>query len=79
MSKKQEETAYLTKVVMKRAVNKGIKKASQEAMETAGSLVEVDGDWMVRRYKDGRVEKLHRLQKISTKDIEQKIVRLRCD
>lgn len=76
MSNKPQETEYLTKAVMKRAVSKGIKQASEKAMETAGSLIEVDGDWIVRRYKDGRTEKLQELPKVSAKEMEQKINRL---
>lgn len=78
MSKMHQETEYLTKAVMKRAVSKGVKQASERAMETAGSLVEVEGDWVVRRYKDGHTEKLEQLPKISAMEIEQKINRLTC-
>jgi len=62
MSESSKKAPYLTKDITKRAVGKGLQQASREAMDTAGSLLEVEGGWVVRRYKDGRVERTRQLQ-----------------
>ena len=56
----QEE--YLTKRVVVRATKKGMKKASQETMDTMGyNVIALDG-WVVKKYKDGTVERIEEIQ-----------------
>jgi hypothetical protein len=50
----QEE--YLTKRVVVRATKKGMKKASQETMDTMGYNVIAHEGWVVKKYKDGTIE-----------------------
>jgi hypothetical protein len=77
MSTSTEKAPYLTKDITKRAVGKGIQQASREAMDTAGSLLEVEGDWIVRRYKDGRIVQAQKLQgKVSPEVLKQRVARL---
>jgi hypothetical protein len=68
--------AYLTKEVLNRAVRKGVRQASKDAMTTAGSVVSTEGDWLVRSYQDGRVERLRKLDKAPAGQIAQKIAKL---
>lgn len=68
--------AYLTKEVLNRAVRKGVRQASKEAMATAGSVVSTDGEWLVRNYADGRVEPLKKLNRAPTPQIARKIAKL---
>ncbi|TSD67759.1 hypothetical protein FFF34_010335 [Inquilinus sp. KBS0705] len=50
----QEE--YLTKRVVIRATKKGMKKASQETMDTMGYNVIAQNGWIVKKYRDGTIE-----------------------
>ncbi len=61
MKKASKKSPYLTKAITKRAIDKGFKQASRNAMDTAGSVVEVEDGWVVRRYKDGTCTKLKQL------------------
>ncbi len=61
MSQARKKEAYLGKRELKRAASKGIKEASIQAMEVAGSVLTVENGWLVRRYKDSRVEKIEKL------------------
>lgn len=67
---------YLTKKVLNRAVNSGVKKASRKAMTTAGSVVVVKGDWVVRRYDDGRFTEIKKLDLISKAKVKKKLAKL---
>jgi len=75
-SKQNGEGAYLTKEVLNRAVRKGVKEAANTAMKTAGSVVSTEGQWVVRNHQDGHVEKLRKLDRTSTRDIERKLNKL---
>ncbi|MCP5347100.1 MAG: hypothetical protein R3F41_08110 [Gammaproteobacteria bacterium] len=61
MTQVQQKKAYLGKRELKRAASKGIREASKQAMEVAGSVLTVEDGWLVRRYEDGRVEKIEKL------------------
>jgi|GEM_PF-1298877 len=61
MSQAQNEQAYLGKRELKRAASKGVREASKQAMEVAGFVVTVVDGWLVRKYKDGRIEQLEKL------------------
>jgi hypothetical protein len=53
--------AYLTKrMVISKAKSAG-RKAAKNAMEIMGYVIISEGGWVVKKYKDGRVEKLSRL------------------
>lgn len=68
-----QDGAYLTKQVLNRAVRKGVKQAAAEAMKTAGSVVTTDGEWVVRRHQDGRIEQLRKLDRKSPRGIAYKL------
>jgi hypothetical protein len=76
MAKSSPKETYLTKEVLNRAVSKGIREASVNAMKTAGSVLTVESGWVVRKHEDGKIEKIERLDRISNRDIERKISKL---
>ena len=50
--------AYLTKrIVVSRAKMAG-KSAAETAMNLMGFVVVAEGEWIVRKYKDGRLEQI---------------------
>jgi len=56
----QEE--YLTKRAVVRATKKGMKKASQETMDIMGyNVIALDG-WVVKKYKDGSIERIEEIK-----------------
>jgi len=57
----QKEPVYLTKRVLKRTSRKAIIRASQRAMKIAGYIVSVQDGWVVRIYRDNKVEKISKL------------------
>ena len=65
--KKVEEpaTAYLTTQTLERALSKATRNLTKEAMELMGYEVTVEDNWVVRKYKDGRVEKIEEIEKIT--------------
>ena len=63
MTRKKQTDRYLTKRHVKSASRKGFEEASKRAMETAGSVVVVEGRKVVRKYADGRIEVI---DKVST-------------
>jgi hypothetical protein len=67
---------YLTTEVLGRAVNRGIRQASINAMKTAGSVVTVHEGWVVRKGRDGSVAKIKKLPIISVADINKKTAKL---
>jgi hypothetical protein len=76
MAKSITKEKALTKDVLNRAVAKGIREASANAMKTAGSVLTVESGWVVRKYEDGKIEKIENLNRISYRDIERKISKL---
>ena len=76
MSKPKRTKSYLTKEVLNRAVNKGVKQASAKAMDTAGSVVVARGNWVVRSHKDGTVEKIKPIPKVPQAKIDKKLNKL---
>ncbi len=58
-------TAYLTTQALERALSKATRNLTKEAMELMGYEVTVEDNWVVRKYKDGRVEKIEEIEKIT--------------
>lgn len=69
MKNPPKNTPYLTKAITRRAIDKGFKQASRDAMDTAGSVLEVQDGWVVRRYKDGTCKKLEQLPPRASNDL----------
>jgi hypothetical protein len=59
--------AYLTKRITARAAKSGFKQAAQETIKIMGFSIEAQGDWLVKKFPDGRVEKLERIAKAPKK------------
>lgn len=53
--------AYLTKRTIVSKARAAGKKAAGEAMQLMGYIVVPEGDWIVKKYEDGRTEKLARV------------------
>lgn len=67
---------YLSKRLLNRAVRKGVMEAAENAVKTADFLVLMEGDWLVKRYKNGQIEKIRKLERTSTAEIERKLAKL---
>jgi hypothetical protein len=50
--------AYLTKRTVVAKAKAAGKKASAAAMHTMGFVVTVKGKWIIRKYADGRIERI---------------------
>lgn len=55
---------YLTKRVVDRASRKGMKAASEETMEVMGYNVIVKDGWVVKKYKNGSIEQLEKVNEL---------------
>jgi hypothetical protein len=76
MTNTKTQKVYLTKRRINRASRKGIREASILAMETSGSVVAVEGSWVIRKYKDGTVKKIEELHKTPKAHIQEKVSKL---
>ncbi len=50
--------AYLTKRTVINTAKAAVKKAAKQAMEIMGYVVVAEGEWIVKKYKDGHTEKI---------------------
>ncbi|MDF2382572.1 hypothetical protein JMG10_13905 [Nostoc ellipsosporum NOK] len=53
--------AYLTKRMVVEKAQAAGRKAAAEAMDIMGYVIATQGDWLVKKFRDGRVEKLSKL------------------
>ena len=53
---------YLTKRVVVRATKKGMKKASQETMDTMGNNIIAQNGWVVKKHQDGTIELIEEIK-----------------
>jgi hypothetical protein len=65
----RNEKAYVSKRNIMRAAGPAIKKASKAAMETAGYVVKVENDWVIREFKNGKKERIKQLQPVRSNRI----------
>ncbi len=56
-----KDKPYLTKRILITAANSGIRKAAAETMSIMGYTVIADGKWIVKKYADGRKEKISKI------------------
>jgi hypothetical protein len=63
----KQKTNYLTKRILIQAANKGFSNAAKQTMKVLGYNVIVQGDWVVKKYQDGKIEKISELEKSKTK------------
>ena len=54
----KEEKAYLTKRLLVSAAKRGVRQAAEETMQLMGYNVIAKGGWVVKKYADGRIEKI---------------------
>jgi hypothetical protein len=69
MAKAKRKSAthpYLTKRRLASAARTGIRKAAAETMHVMGYTVIAENGWVIRKYADGRIEKLSRIETVNT-------------
>ncbi len=54
---------YLTKRRLVSAAKSGIRKAAAETMEVMGYVVIAEDGWLVKKYADGRIEKISPIER----------------
>jgi hypothetical protein len=60
--RKTNRRPYLTKRILIRAARSGIRKAEKETLAVMGFNVIASNGWIVKKYVDGTVEKIARLE-----------------
>jgi hypothetical protein len=58
------ELAYLSKRIVLRAIKRGSKDISDETMEVMGYNVTVQDGWVVKKFSDGHIEQMERVETI---------------
>ena len=67
----EPKTAYLTTRTIERALSKATRNLTADAMELMGYVITVEDNWVVKKYKDGTIERIEEIEKITLdKDIE---------
>jgi len=63
-SKKKKKTVkpYLTKRILVRAARRGVRIAAAETMEVMGYTVIAHNGWVVKKYADGTIKKLSKIE-----------------
>lgn len=56
--KRASNQVYLTKRRLASAARTGIRKAARETMRIMGYTVIAENGWVIRKYADGRIEKI---------------------
>lgn len=54
----EQKKEYLTKRILYSRINKACKEASEDAMASVGFVVVAEEGWVVRKYPDGRIERI---------------------
>ena len=57
---------YLTKRRLASAAREGIRKAAAETMKVMGYTVIAENGWVIKKYEDGRTEKISEIEKVNT-------------
>lgn len=65
--KKKKQTVYLTTRILERALKKYTKNLTQKAMDIQGYVVIAEGDWIVKKFKDGKIEKIKKYKNFKKK------------
>ncbi len=58
-----EKPVYLTKRLLVKLSTKAFRKAATEAMEVMGYVVIEEDGWIIKKFKDGTIEKIHELER----------------
>lgn len=67
--KKTNKRPYLTKRILIRAARAGIRKAEKETLAIMGFNVIAENGWVVKKFLDGRIEKIARLESAENSQI----------
>jgi len=51
-------SSYLTKRILISAAKSGVRKAAKDTMEVMGYIVIAEDRWIIRKYSDGRIERI---------------------
>jgi len=62
----ENKRPYLTKRRLASAARLGIRKAASETMKVMGYTVIADNGWVVKKYEDGQIEKISRIEKVNS-------------
>lgn len=66
---KNQETKYLTKRILKKVTKKGLSEASDYAIFTADSIVVAEDGWIVRKHKNGKIQRIEEIRKVRSSQI----------
>ena len=61
---KEPETAYLTTRALERALSKATRNLTEKAMDIQGYVVTMENNWVVKKYKSGRVVRMKRIRSV---------------
>lgn len=56
-----KDGVYLTKRILVRLARTAFRKAAKESMERMGYIVVAEHGWIIKKFRDGRIERLHEL------------------
>ncbi|MDD5363526.1 MAG: hypothetical protein PHN88_15495 [Ignavibacteria bacterium] len=59
---KEPATPYLTTRILESALKKAARNLTERAMLVRGYIVTTEKNWVVKKYKDGRVERIKKIQ-----------------
>jgi len=59
-------TPYLTKRRLASAARTGIRRAAIETMLVMGYTIIAENGWIVKKYPDGHIEKISRIETVNT-------------
>ena len=65
-SKVKTQPAYLTKRDVVRVATAAIKRASTQAMKTAGYVIKAENGWVVRENQNGSIQRIKEIKGAST-------------
>jgi hypothetical protein len=57
---------YLTKRILVSAAKTGVKKAAKETMKVMGYTIIAKDGWVIKKYADGTIEKVSKLETTSS-------------
>jgi hypothetical protein len=60
----QAKPVYLTKRILERAARKAFREAAKSSMERMGYVVVEQDGWIIRLFKDGKIEQIEQIQKL---------------
>lgn len=64
--KEKHREPYLTKRILISAAKRGFKEAAEEAMQLMGYTVIAKSGWVVKKYADGKIEKISKIEQINS-------------